>query len=259
MVGEGVPKERKRDRIRERAKRYMTVPLAVRTSDLPVRVASAAVMLLLAAGAVVLGGQWLAGFIALVALATFVEFTLLVVKATANVAYRTAAVIGGAVYIGLAAVLLIGLEPWLLVATVITVILTDTGAYFSGRAIGGPKIAPRISPSKTWAGLFGGMIAAGLWVMATTVMMRWGLSALSGTRPDLGDSFASLATPIAFAAGAAFAVAAQAGDFFESWLKRKAGVKDSSRLIPGHGGVFDRVDGLLPVAIIVGTLLAVLE
>jgi phosphatidate cytidylyltransferase len=58
---------------------------------------------------------------------------------------------------------------------------------------------------------------------------------------------------VAALAGAGLAVAAQAGDFYESWLKRKAGVKDSSRLIPGHGGVFDRVDGLLPVAIIVGT------
>ena len=62
-----------------------------------------------------------------------------------------------------------------------------------------------------------------------------------------------------FAIGAVLAVAAQAGDFFESWLKRRAGVKDSSQLIPGHGGVFDRVDGLLPVAIIAGVLVPLLR
>ncbi len=123
-----------------------------------------------------------------------------------------------------------------MLGVIAVVIATDTGAYFSGRAIGGPKIAPRISPSKTWAGLAGGMVAAGL-VSASTFVWNTGELVM---RPMLF---------IAFAIGAALAVLAQVGDFFESWLKRKAGVKDSSKLIPGHGGVFDRVDGLLPVAI----------
>lgn len=105
---------------------------------------------------------------------------------------------------------------------------TDIGAYFAGRAIGGPKLAPSISPNKTIAGLMGGMVSAGLagaaWVeftMLPTVLI-W------------------LAPP--------FAVAAQAGDLFESWMKRRAGVKDSGSLLPGHGGVMDRLDGLVVVA-----------
>ncbi len=104
---------------------------------------------------------------------------------------------------------------------------TDTGAYFAGRLIGGPKLCPAISPNKTWAGLLGGMA----------------LAALFGYGVAQGFGFA---TPLWSAGLAAVtAVVAQAGDFFESWLKRRAGVKDSGHLIPGHGGVLDRVDGLL--------------
>jgi phosphatidate cytidylyltransferase len=102
---------------------------------------------------------------------------------------------------------------------------TDIGAFFAGRAIGGPKIAPSISPNKTWAGLIGGAGAALLlgWVLAHYAGLDWRLA---------------LASPF-------LAVLAQAGDFFESWLKRRAGVKDSGRLLPGHGGVLDRLDGLV--------------
>ena len=121
------------------------------------------------------------------------------------------------------------------------VVATDTGAYFSGRTIGGPKIAPRISPSKTWAGLGGGMVAAGL-------------VSLGFFYSNVGDRAFSAMGAGAFAVGAGLAVLAQAGDFLESWLKRKAGMKDSSNLIPGHGGVFDRADGMLPVAIVAGLL-----
>ena len=87
----------------------MTVPYAVRTSDLPVRIASAAVMLLLAGAAFAFGDPWLRGFIALAALAAFIEFLLLVVKATANVPYRLAAILAGALYIGVAALFLASL------------------------------------------------------------------------------------------------------------------------------------------------------
>jgi phosphatidate cytidylyltransferase len=135
------------------------------------------------------------------------------------------------------------------------VVCTDTGAFFAGRAIGGPKIAPRISPSKTWAGLAGGMAAAALWSAAAITVLRWGLSGLSGSEPHFWPALWSREVAIAAVVGAGLAVAAQAGDFFESWLKRRAGVKDSSSLIPGHGGAFDRIDGLLPVAIVAGLAL----
>ncbi len=136
------------------------------------------------------------------------------------------------------------------------VIATDVGAYFAGRTFGGPKIAPRISPSKTWAGLIGGMIASGLifagWAFYFRSLMQTRLEVFNaGTAVDgLGPS------PWTYALGGALvAVVAQAGDFFESWMKRRAGVKDSSHLIPGHGGLFDRLDGLLAVSVLTGILL----
>ena len=105
---------------------------------------------------------------------------------------------------------------------------TDIGAYFAGRAIGGPKLAPSISPNKTWAGLIGGMASAGLAGLAWTQYVM------------LPVSLIWLAP--------AFAAAAQGGDLFESWLKRRAGAKDSGTLLPGHGGILDRLDGLVVVA-----------
>ena len=108
---------------------------------------------------------------------------------------------------------------------------TDIGAYFTGRAIGGPKIAPRFSPKKTWAGLGGGVAAAAAVGAATTAFLgegaAWKLALLSGS----------------------LAVVAQIGDFTESALKRRAGVKDSGTLIPGHGGMLDRIDGLVFAAV----------
>ena len=113
---------------------------------------------------------------------------------------------------------------------------TDIFAYFAGRAIGGPKLAPRISPNKTWAGLAGGVIGAGV------------AGALVASMLDLG-------APYTFVGGV-MGVIAQAGDLFESWVKRRAGVKDSGSIIPGHGGVLDRLDGLLAVVIATFALLA---
>lgn len=230
------------------------VPKAPGRSDLGVRVASAVVMLALAGFAVASGGPILAGFIALVALATFVEFGLLVRRIGLGGPRLAAALLAGACYIGVAALALAALPAPIMVLALGIVIATDTGAFFAGRAIGGPKVAPRISPSKTWAGVFGGMLAAGLWVALAVTALRFALSGLGGQPPSLPQAAAWPYVALAFAIGAALAVAAQAGDFFESWLKRRAGVKDSSRLIPGHGGVFDRIDGLLPVAILVGLI-----
>jgi phosphatidate cytidylyltransferase len=110
------------------------------------------------------------------------------------------------------------------------VVATDVGAYFTGRAIGGPRLAPRISPGKTWAGLFGGMVCAGL---AGFVLAH----VLESNSPGL-----------AAALSGGLAVVAQAGDLVESAVKRHFGVKDSGMLIPGHGGVLDRLDGFLTVA-----------
>ncbi|HEX7743296.1 MAG TPA: phosphatidate cytidylyltransferase, partial [Sphingobium sp.] len=105
---------------------------------------------------------------------------------------------------------------------------TDIGAYFAGRAIGGPKLAPRVSPSKTWAGLGGGVIAA--------LVLGFALQATGRLPIQLA------------AASGLLAVAAQLGDLLESGMKRRAGVKDSGTLLPGHGGVMDRLDGVATAA-----------
>lgn len=110
---------------------------------------------------------------------------------------------------------------------------TDIGAYFVGRTAGGAKLAPRISPGKTWSGLIGGMAWAAV------------ASAVAGYAFGLGETV-HLAI-----AGAALAVVGQAGDLLESAAKRRAGVKDSGRLIPGHGGLLDRIDGLMAVLVAV--------
>lgn len=104
---------------------------------------------------------------------------------------------------------------------------TDILAYFVGRAIGGPKLAPRISPGKTWSGAIGGTIA-GVICGVAVFLANFSLDGL------MIPLFALL-----------LSVASQIGDLFESFIKRRFGVKDSSRLIPGHGGVMDRVDGLV--------------
>jgi phosphatidate cytidylyltransferase len=212
-------------------------------------------MLAVAIAALVIGGTTFDTFVVLVALAAFAEFVLLVVKATPNVAFRLAAIIAGALYFGFAGGVLTGAADFLIVLIIGATVFTDTFAYFTGRAIGGPRVAPAISPNKTWAGLIGGMIGAALWLVLWVVAIDGGVV---GPRFELGLSLGAENLGSAALLGAVLAVLAQAGDFFESWLKRRAGVKDSSKLIPGHGGVFDRIDGMLPVAIAVSALGAML-
>ena len=229
--------------------------VTVTRSDLPVRLGSAVIMLAVAIAAIVIGGRLFDSFVLLVALVAFVEFVLLVVKATTNVPFRFAAIIAGALYFGLAGGVLAGAGDFLIVLIIGVTVFTDTFAYFTGRAIGGPKVAPAISPNKTWAGLVGGMIGAALWLVLWVVAIDGGIA---GPRFELGLALTGDNLGTAALIGAGLAVLAQAGDFFESWLKRRAGAKDSSKLLPGHGGVFDRIDGMLPVAMAVGALGAIL-
>lgn len=114
---------------------------------------------------------------------------------------------------------------------------TDIGGYVAGKSIGGPKLLPSISPKKTWAGL-GGAIG---FAMAVAYVFALYLKAHD---VNMGVSFETFTTKLVLSAGC-LAIISQAGDFFESAIKRRLGLKDSSNIIPGHGGLFDRVDGLL--------------
>lgn len=211
-------------------------------SDLGVRTISAVAMLLVAGGAIWAGGLLFNLFVLLVGIGIIWEYWGLVRAITSDIGRRAGWMLFGLCYIGLAIFALValrsavfGVGPLLMVMG--AVIATDVGAYFSGRLIGGPKIAPKISPSKTWAGLGGGMLGAALVMLGGTL---WQLRAAC-----FDISVEKLLLPVF--AGMAIAIMAQAGDFFESWMKRRAGVKDSGKLIPGHGGLFDRVDGLIAV------------
>ncbi len=130
-----------------------------------------------------------------------------------------------------------GFEALLLILLVVWA--TDIGGYFAGRGIGGPKLWPRVSPRKTWAGAIGGF-AASLIVAAGFVALG-----LGNTGPLL-------------LLGAALSIASQLGDLFESAVKRRFGVKDSSHLIPGHGGLMDRLDGYV-AAVVMAAIFGVLR
>jgi phosphatidate cytidylyltransferase len=121
---------------------------------------------------------------------------------------------------------------------------TDVAAYFTGRALGGPKLAPRVSPKKTWSGFLGGLAAA---TIVGTLVVHFGRRFDSD--PAVGLVLVALASALA-------SVASQIGDLGESALKRRFGAKDSGHLIPGHGGVMDRLDGFAAVALLCGVALA---
>ncbi|CAA7617341.1 Phosphatidate cytidylyltransferase [Candidatus Terasakiella magnetica] len=151
----------------------------------------------------------------------------------------------GAIYAGLPSVTMVWLREmpenggaligWLLMV----VWATDIGAYAFGRLIGGPLLLPVVSPKKTWAGLLGGMLCAGL------------VGAITANLLGQGNGI------VLALVSAVTAVVAQIGDLFESWVKRRWGVKDSSTIIPGHGGVLDRVDGLLSASLVVAALVLI--
>lgn len=232
-----------------------------RKSDLRVRLLSAVVMILVAGTALTLGGWALRLFVAAIAVGLVYEYQSLVTVCSRSFLACRATMLGGLVYIGLACYGLLAMPSFLRWVIIVAVIATDSGAYFSGRRFGGPKIAPAISPSKTWAGLYGGMAGAALVLVGAVLLRaRQGGSAPSGLDwifAGDGRMITPMTLCIAALLGGGLAILAQAGDFFESWLKRRAGVKDSGKLIPGHGGLFDRVDGLLAVSAAIGLAIAV--
>ena len=197
-------------------------------NDLLARTLTGLILIVIALLVAFQGGNVFAVMVAAIATAMFYEWTRL------TRGWGAAWYIGGFFYALIPALALLwireraGIE--LLLWVFIVTWSTDIGAYFAGRRFGRRKLAPTISPGKTVEGLYGGIAAAtilgGAWVLWT----------------HLGIALLVLAPLLA--------IAAQAGDLFESALKRRAGVKDSGTWLPGHGGVLDRLDGLVPVAVL---------
>ena len=129
---------------------------------------------------------------------------------------------------GLVLIKAMPLGNWLIMAVMILVWGADIGAYFSGRKFGKRKLAPKVSPGKSWEGVFGGLLLSLLITAAVGVVRDWSASQM----------FAALA------GAAVIVLISVVGDLTESMFKRQAGVKDSSNLLPGHGGVLDRIDSL---------------
>ncbi len=238
----------------------MTATSPPKKSDLGVRVLSAIVMVAIAGTALWLGGWGWTLFVAAVGIGVLWEWWGLVRGFVPGVVGRVLWLLGGLIYVGLAVAMLLAFraEPlpgWaMLMIVLLGVIFTDVGAYFAGRAIGGPKIAPAISPSKTWAGLGGGIVGASIAIaLATWIYTGPEFANAAGIALDHGAAGSRWPElPATLAGGALLAIVAQAGDFFESWMKRRAGVKDSGKLIPGHGGLFDRADGMIAVLFVLG-------
>ncbi len=205
----------------------------IRWTGLKTRAISACLLGTFVLAAVLAGGIFFSALIVVAAILMIREWDAL--TAAEGARWRAA----GIAYVGVPCVCLIwmrsiGIETeasaglHIVLYLLFTVWATDIGAYFAGRSIGGPKLAPALSPNKTWAGLAGGMAAA---------------SVVGGICASF-TPFPPSAVACMLSA-AALAVIAQGGDLFESWLKRRAGVKDSGTLIPGHGGILDRIDGLI--------------
>jgi phosphatidate cytidylyltransferase len=209
-------------------------------NELVTRTVVGIILIAIALASALLGGTVFAVLVALIATIMYIEWTRIVGK------WGFDWKLFGFFYCLLPAVSLLWIRERaeyegigsgfdLLIWVFLVVWATDIGAYFSGRSIGGPKLAPSISPNKTIAGLIGGVISATLLAGAWVYFVR-------------------LPAPLLWIA-VPFAVAAQLGDLFESGLKRRAGVKDSGTWLPGHGGLLDRLDGLVPVALLTALLM----
>ncbi|MDA5193771.1 phosphatidate cytidylyltransferase [Govanella unica] len=259
------------------------------SSNLRLRVLSALILIPAAYGLFYVGGGWLVAVLGLIAVVMMHEWTsmtegeavwpLLLLEVMALVGALLMTGFGHpmkAVLFSLVAAVLVGFAAWMMTRrplwamlgmlyviipcvsllslrsepghgfgwtlwVLVIVWATDIGGYAAGKSIGGPKLAPRISPNKTWAGLLGGM--------ALAAIASFGI----------GAGFALPVSGIGLLlTGAGLAVWAQLGDLVESAVKRHFGVKDSGSLIPGHGGILDRVDGLVFVAPVVAFAIATL-
>lgn len=211
-------------------------------SSLALRVVSALVLMPVVLAALILGSGYFAIMLGLALGIAMKEWTAMAKK----LSHTPIRIIAGALYF----IICIGAfyfirseEPYgagLALALILSIWASDSGAYFAGKSIGGPKMAPSISPNKTWAGLVGGMVSStALLIVYALYVGPW----LEGLRAGLALPAITMAQLAIL--GVLVTLAGQAGDLIESSQKRAAGVKDSGNLIPGHGGLLDRIDALL--------------
>lgn len=212
--------------------------------DLPKRLISATLLIPIALACVWIGGVPFALLTGVAAIGLVTEWVLLWRRRPGALGLPAAAgLAAGASYImaGVIGFAWLRTDPAMgrnsVLFLLAVVWVSDSAAYAGGRAIGGPRLAPRISPGKTWSGAIAGLLAAGLagflldWVLARAAAP--GRAALSA---------------------AGIGIVAQAGDLLESWMKRRVGAKDSGVLIPGHGGLIDRLDALLAASLLAALL-----
>lgn len=210
----------------------------VRGSSLDMAFGVQAIATILAVGLSVFGMPALG--LAVIVIGTIVVFAL-------GFGHESGLSAQGVLYVGIPAIMLLWLRGdgvlgfWAVLLVVVCVAATDTAAFFAGRQIGGPKLWPAVSPNKTWSGLVGGVSASALAAVA-----------LAQAVPGTSASRLALV-------GLGLGLVAQAGDLAESALKRLFSVKDTSSLIPGHGGVMDRMDGIVAAAAAAGLLALVVN
>jgi len=203
------------------------------------RVFSALVLAFITFGVFYLGSPYLDGYVVLFCVTLIGEWSWLCFKKSDTKLNRLNYFIPGSIYI-----LLASFGFWVTLSTkdnqmlflglLILVWSSDIGAYIVGKIVGGPKLAPSISPGKTISGAIGGLISALIIPHLALPFMPirlWSIEALVGV-----------------------AILAQLGDLLESWVKRRLNVKDSSGLLPGHGGLLDRLDSILPIGVLLGIL-----
>lgn len=218
------------------------------------RILSAIVLAPIVVGAVWVGGYVFYGLMAAVFAVSVHEWSRLSLR-DGRIQYGLLAV--GILYMAAASFAAIWLRDhvenglYLLLYVMFAIWACDSGAYGAGKLIGGPKMAPKISPNKTWAGLIGGCVASAIVVTGLTAFCKDG--ALAVTVP------VSHPYIVHFIIGLVLAVIGQIGDLLVSVLKRRAGLKDTGNIIPGHGGLLDRIDALLLALIVFAAIIFVLE
>ena len=221
--------------------RVLLRPASGRWGDLRLRLVSALVLAPLALTAIWFGGPVFVALIAAIALGLAIEWVGLCRTCPA---WRLSSLAGvGWILLTAVCVLWLRADPVAGRANVGFLVLvvwgSDVGAYLAGRVVGGPRLAPAISPGKTWSGAAGGLLGAACIGLAVAGLHGWRHGALGLLGP------AGFGRAAVVAAG--LSVLGQAGDLAESWAKRCFGVKDSGSLIPGHGGLLDRLDAALAV------------